>query len=219
MKNKVIIPILISFLLFTSCEKEDKKSNRKRDSLVAYSITDIENAAVQNAKCGIDLTNGKLYSVIEGQSHQNDVDIAYGYMNRNSRFERVFLDIDYAGCFCGGSSYFSYGDQPGRLGYSSYSVRNKTKLMLADTVVDFDGISNSKNAAVLRDKFPANFDVAASDEAQLSVNDNFPDYPYVFFETIDGKRGIIRLNPYVKNTSTGYELDPNPIDIDIIVEL
>ncbi len=139
---------------------------------------------------------------------------------RNGRDERIFLDIDYAGCFCGGSSHFLWRSRYTKSsGLASYSVRNETMLMMADTFVDFDKISGSNNSIILRDSFPANFDLTSDNEAKLSVNDNFPDYPYVFFETVKGKRGIIRLNPYVKNTATGYELDPNPIDIDIVVEL
>ena len=35
---------------------------------------------------------------------------------------------------------------------------------------------------------------------------------------LKGKRGIIRIKGYTKNTQTDYQLKTNPIRIDVVVE-
>ena len=183
---------------------------------MTYSLTSIKNAAVQSVKCGIDLAHGKLYTVTEGQSSQDSIDIAYGYLNTNPTYERVFLNISYAGCRCGGSSYFSFCDQSiPPIGYYTYSVRNGTKLYLANVDINFDSIATVKTKSAL-DKYFSAF--AGEDQAFFASNDFLVTYPYILFETARNKRGIIRVRPFIRNVAANYKLAENPVDIDVIIE-
>lgn len=204
---------VVASFLTSSCKKD---SSSEAKTLKSYSLTNIKNARVQDVKCGIDLEHGKLYSVAGGLSYQDSIDIAYGYMTTNNKYERIFLSISYASCRCGGSSYFSYGDQNVTpIGYSSYSVRNQTKLYLATSSVNFDSIATAATKSALDKYFP---NTNVTDYTFLASSDLLITYPYVFFETVSGKRGIIRVKPFVRNVSTDYQLAENPIDIDVIVE-
>jgi len=206
-------------LLFTNCSKKDSAPPANA-YLKSYSLTNIQNAVVKDAKCGIDLVNGVAYSVAEGYQHQNNVDIAYGYMayGPDYRYERCFLALSYAGCWCGGSSRFSYGDYNGtKTGYSSYAIQNKTKLKITATAIDFD----KAKSFTTKEQFDAIFpkaDNSYSDEAFFSSQDNPAPNPYVFFQTVSGKRGIIRIKNYTKNTAADYQLQNNPVNIDVLVE-
>jgi|GEM_PF-2037317 len=228
MKTKIIKATVFTLLItgiFSSCKKE-KNNPDLADSekeLKTYSLSNIENAAFQNAKCGIDLANGQMYSIADGAVRQENIDIAYGYMMRPERYERCFLAISYAGCFCGGASYFSYGDQIGYdginyKGYSSYSVKNETKLLVATADVNFDKIFSEGKKSDMDAVFPDFQTGRSNDEAVISSNDNLIQHPYIFFKTVKGKRGIMRIKGYVKNTSADYQLQRNPITIDVVVE-
>jgi hypothetical protein len=208
--------ILISCVFMLSCKKD---KTDEAQTLKTYSLTNVKNALVKDAKCGIDLAHGKVYTITEGQQLQDSIDIAYGYMDSNSRYERVFLNIDYAGCKCGGSSYFSYGDthSPG-LGYSTYSVRNQTKLFVASSTVNFDSIASVKTKSALDKYFSAIPEIMLTEDAFFSSIDILVSNPYIFFETVHGKRGIIRVKPFVRNIATDYQNAENPISIDVIVE-
>jgi len=215
MKNKTFFLTIALVLIMTfSCKKD---STPEAKTIKSYSLTNIKNAYVQNTKCGIDLGHGKLYSVIEGQSFQDSIDIAYGYMTSSSRYERVFLSTSYAGCRCGGSSYFSYGDvNIPATGYSSYSVRNETKLYVATSSVNFDSIAKAGTKSALDRYFPT--DSYSTDEVFLASQDILITNPYIFFETVKGKRGIIRVKPFVRNVNTDYQYGENPVGIDVLVE-
>ena len=205
---------IVTCIFIYSCKKD--KTTAEPQTLKTYSLTSIKNAAVQNANCGIDLAHGKLYTVTEGQSFQDSIDIAYGYMPTNSIYERNFLNITYAGCRCGGSSYFSYGDQSiPPVGYSTYSVLNGTKLYVANSTISFDSIATVKTKSAL-DKYFSAF--AGEDQAFFASNDFLVTYPYILFETARNKRGIIRVRPFIRNVAANYKLAENPVDIDVIIE-
>jgi hypothetical protein len=207
-----VVTIIASVFIF-SCKKDKAE---EAQTLKTYSLTNIKNALVQNVKCGIDLAHGKLYTLNEGQSFQDSIDIAYGYMTLNSKYERNFLSISYAGCKCGGASGFSYGDWDAiPIGYSTYSVRNDTKLYVAKSAVNFDSIATVKTKSSLDKYFSVFID---SDQAFFASNDILITYPYILFETVHGKRGIIRVKPFVRNIATDYQKFENPISIDVIVE-
>lgn len=200
------------------CKKDSAAP--ESDELHVYQLTDIANAAVEGTKCGIDLANGQLYTVVEGREHQNNIDIAYGYMTSQEVYTRCFLSLSYAGCFCGGSSYFSYGDQTGgggRQGYASYSVLNDTKLKIGNPTIDFDAIAKAGTKLALDAVFNEH-DNMYTDEVFLADRQDNLAVTYTLFTTVKGKRGIIRLKPYTKNTSAGYHLQENKISIDVIVE-
>ncbi|WP_353197278.1 hypothetical protein [Parapedobacter defluvii] len=219
-KIKILLGIGIACILFmaSSCKK-DKTSPETDEGLNTYTLT-LENAIIQNAACGVDLANGVVYSVAEGLGRQENVDIAYGYMTKGERKERCFLAISYAGCACGGSSMFSYGDTSSpRTGYYSYSVKNETKLLPASAVIDFDKIfSTAKKADLEAALSQLSSNEHYTDEAFFSSQDNLVQPPYVFFQTVKGKRGIMRVKGYVKDVATDYHLRKNPITIDVVIE-
>ena len=219
-QDTTLFIILMVLAIATGCRKEDPVPPDNA-YLKSYSLTNIQNAIVKDAKCGIDLSNGVLYTVPEGYQHQNNVDIAYGYMNYgpDPRYERCFLALSYAACACGGSSGFSYGDQNNpRTGYNSYSVRNKTRLKMSATAVDFDAAKFFTAKEQFDAIFQATDNAASADEAFFSSQDNLAPNPYVFFQTVSGKRGIIRIKGYTKNIGTDYQLQTNPINIDVLIE-
>ncbi len=218
MKNTTLLPGILS-LLFTLSIFSCKKDGKNVIALKTYSL-ELENAIIKDAKCGIDLSNGTVNSISEGLTHQEDIDIAYGYMMaNNNRYERCFLAISYAGCKCGGSSWFSYGDASNPpTGYYSYSVKNNTKIIMGTKSIDFDRIFSTKKQEDLMAVFPVFPSGTSTDEAFFSNSDNLAEFPYVFFQTVKGKRGIIRIKGYTKNTQTDYQLKTNPIRIDVVVE-
>ncbi|MFM6953786.1 MAG: hypothetical protein ACKOWL_02255 [Sphingobacteriaceae bacterium] len=183
--------------------------------LNVFTLNNISNAIVQNAKCGIDLETGTVYTIEEGKPISGKIDIAYGYCTIPR--ERGFLAISYAGCHCGGAVNFCYGDNDNPLtGFSSYDKKNITQLLTTQTALNFNEIKNLKTKAALDKYFPLN--AAFSDEAYFSVNDNIIAQPYVFFTTASGKRGIIHVKPYTKDFSPDYYLHENSISIEIIIE-
>jgi len=215
--NKHTHFLFLTIAIFTvlyGCKKD------KLEQLHMYQLSDISNAAVQNARCGIDLANGRLYGVVEGRDHQNDIDIAYGYMSSEGVETRCFLSLSYAGCFCGGSSYFSYGDQTGgggRQGYASYSILNNTKLAAGQPNIDFDGVAEAGTKAALDAVFNEHTQNYTNEVLLADKQDNLVTR-FVLFKTVKGKRGIIRVKPYTKNTSANYNLQENRISIEVIVE-
>ncbi len=218
---KKITPILlfafVVVFILAGCKKE-KEIEQKKEELVVYHLSDIANAAVKDAKCGIDLANGKLYTVVQGRDHQEDIDIAYGYMSNDGVETRCFLSLSYAGCFCGGSSYFSFGDQPDRQGYSSYSVLNDTKIKPGKPSIDFDGVASAGTKAALDAVFNDNPGNSSTDQVFIADRQDNLETKFTLFTTVTGKRGIIRVKPYTKNTALNYHLQENKISIDILVE-
>ncbi len=213
----VLLVIGVGYL-FSGCKKDG--TGPGREELHVYQLTDITNAAVQGAKCGIDLANGRLYTVVEGREHQNDIDIAYGYMTSQEVYARCFLSLSYAGCFCGGSSYFSYGDQTGgggKQGYASYSVLNDTKLKVGQPTIAFDAIASAKTKQALDAVFNAH-DGNVTDQVFIADRQDNLVGTYTLFTTVKGKRGIIRVKPYTKNTAANFNLQENRITVDVIVE-
>ncbi len=206
--------VCILTLTLTSCKKD------KKIELAVYHLDGLTNAKVQNAKCGIDLSNGLLYSIDEGKPISDKIDIAYGFMmgGNPSIYERIFLDINRAGCLCAGATFFSYGDDKNpKLGYSTYTTKNSTELYPATGIVDFEKIASEKTKSALDQYFPK--DVVVNNEAFLSANGSPITYPYIFFKTTSGKRGVIKVGVFGVNLSANYQLETNPISIDIIVEL
>lgn len=209
--------LLFSFIpAWCACSKS--KNISQEQTLNAYSLSGVSNAKVQNVKCGIDLDNGILYTITEGKPIADQIDIAYGYLPVGQKYERHILNISYAGCSCNGASYFSFGEfLTPKEGYSTYIVKNNTKIWMAANNVNFDEIASAKTKSALDKYFPINAYVDYT-PAKLTTDDNLSLYPYLFFETVAGKRGVIRIKNYVKNLSLNYQFQPNPIDIDVIIE-
>lgn len=218
--KKIAILCLMVLSGLQGCKKDSATADDSA-KLKVYSLEGIGNAAVKDAKCGIDLANGRLYSVVAGQQHQNEIDIAYGYMTTGdpSYYARCFLNLSYAGCFCGGSSYFSYGDQPNRQGYSSYSVLNATRIEAGSEQINFDQLAARGTKAALDEVFAAQPNSNGSvDEVTFADGADNLVVSHILFTTVKGKRGVIRIKPYVKNRQQNYHLQANEISIDVVVE-
>lgn len=216
LKKKQWITLLLFALGLYSCSKGENITEEQ--TLKVYSINNVSNSRVQNIKCGVDLDNGLAYTITEGSAIPEQIDIAYGYLPDGQKYERHILNVSYAGCLCNGASYFSYGESlTPKQGYSTYSVKNNTKIWMATENIDFDGIASAKTKSALDKYFPIAAYVDYT-SAKLTTDDNLSLYPYVFFETVTGKRGIIRISNFVKNISLNNQLQPNPIDIDVIIE-
>lgn len=215
--NKVFYLLLIVLASITSCQKE------KNYELALYTSKNITNAFIKDAKCAIDLETGALYSIKNGIPISDKIDIAYGYAltsdnNGNPFRGRSFKNIFTAACQCNDSGDFSYDSYNLTTGFPAYSTKNQTKIWLAGiSETDFNDIQKWRSKASLEKYFPSSppqFPFTAT----FSAMDDSLNSPYIFFETVSGKRGVIRIRKYTANIALNYNEESNPITIDVIIE-